>query len=284
MTDAPFQREVREQLFRINTLPRLPRLRLVADHLILCCGVAVMCGPVAYLLWQIMAGLSLGQIGQVFLDLWFQGQGTVGISGAAMMTNSLVLAFGVALVKLCLALPAAYALVWFRLPAPGLIYGAILIAMFFPVETRVLPTFLVTAKLGLLNSYTGMILPVAASGLGVLVFTQFMKQLPSSLIEAARLDGAGPMRILWDIIVPMSAPMAASLFTVLFVLGWNQYLWPLMVATTSVDHDTLVRGISYAGAGSRAGLAIALLAMLPPVLVLIFAQRWMLRGLTVGIH
>ncbi|MDA7420443.1 ABC transporter permease subunit [Tritonibacter multivorans] len=265
-------------------MPYLPRLRLMADHLILCCGVAFMCGPVAYLLWQLVAGLSIAQIGQTFLDLWRDGLGSVGISGAAMMANSLVLAFGVAVVKLCHALPAAYALVWFRLPAPGLIYGAILIAMFFPVETRVLPTFLVTAKLGLLNSYTGMILPVAASGLGVLVFTQFMKQLPPALIEAARLDGAGPLRILWDIVIPMSAPMAASLFTVLFVLGWNQYLWPLMVATTSVEHDTLVRGISYAGAGSRAGLALALLAMLPPVLVLICAQRWMLRGLTVGIH
>ena len=270
--------------FRNTALHSFPRLRLVADHLILCCGVALMCGPVVFVLWQLGAGLSAARVGQIFLDLWRDGLGSVGISGAAMMGNSLALALGVAVVKLCLALPAAYALVWFRLPAPRLIYGVILIAMFFPVETRVLPTFLVTAKLGLLNSYTGMILPVAASGLGVLVFTQFLKQLPASLIEAARIDGAGPLRILWDIIVPMSAPMAASLFTVLFVLGWNQYLWPLMVTTTSVDHDTLVRGISYAGAGSRAGLALALLAMLPPVAVLICAQRWMLRGLTVGIH
>lgn len=258
--------------------------RRLGDHLILCCGVAVMCGPIAVLLWQLVDGLTLGQVFQTFADLWQQGLGPIGISGAAMMVNSMMLAVGVAAVVTCLALPAAYALVLFRLPGAGMIYGAILLAMFYPIETRVLPTFLVTAQLGLLNSYAGMILPVAASGFGVLLFCQFLKQLPPAVIEAARLDGAGPLRILWDIVVPMSAPMAASLFAVQFVLGWNQYLWPLMVATTSMEHDTLVRGISYAGAGSRAGLALALMAMVPPVLLLIGAQRWMLRGLTAGIH
>lgn len=256
----------------------------VFDHLILSFGVLVMMGPVAVLLWRLCRGLDFTGGVALVLRLW-NGEGTVLALGAgAMMWNSMVVALGVAALKTAFSLLAAFALVFFRLPAREWIYGALLLAMFFPIETRILPSFAITAKLGLLNSYAGMILPVAASGLGVLIFTQFMKQLPPEVVEAARIDGAGPVQILRDILLPMSLPMVAALFAILFVMGWNQYVWPIMITTTSLEHDTLVRGMAHAGFGGRDGMALALLSLLPPGMVLILTQRWLVRGLTAGIH
>jgi sn-glycerol 3-phosphate transport system permease protein len=117
-----------------------------------------------------------------------------------------------------------------------------------------------------------------------LVFRQYLQQMPPEVIEAAQLDGAGPLRILRDFILPLSVPMIAALFAILFVLGWNQYVWPIMIATTSQDHDTLVRGMANARLGGQSGMALALLALVPPGIVVILAQRWLVRGLTAGIH
>ncbi|MCL6284593.1 ABC transporter permease subunit [Ruegeria sp. 2012CJ41-6] len=243
-----------------------------------------MTGPVGLLIWELMAGFDPAALWSLFADIWRGGRSGTGIGAGAMMRNSMILALGVAVVKCTISLLAAYALVFFRLPRSGLIYGVILVPMFFPIETRILPTFAVTSDLGLLNSYAGMILPITASGLGVLVFHQFLRQVPGELIEAAQLDGAGPLRVLFDIILPLSLPMMMALFAILFVLGWNQYVWPIMITTTSQDHDTLVRGMAYAGFGGQAGMALALLSLLPPALVVIVLQRWLMRGLTTGIH
>ena len=256
------------------------------DHVILILGSAVMIGPVAMILWLLLRGLDAAAVWEIFSTLWRDGVGSFNIPARTMMWNSLIVAVGLAALQSIMSLLAAYALAFFRLPFRNLIFGLVLMSMFFPIESRILPTFAVTNNVGLLNSYAGIILPLTASGLGVLLFSLFMKQLPPELFEAARIDGAGPMRILRDIVIPLSAPMAAALFSILFVLGWNQYVWPIMITTTTTSdsHDTLVRGMEYAGYGGRSGLALALLALLPPGVLLLVAQRWMMRGLTAGIH
>lgn len=260
------------------------RIAAFFDHLILVIGAVVMIGPVALLVWQLVSGLEPAALWGLFSRVWTDGVSSAGPSGATMMLNSLVLALGLALVKGFMSLCAAYALVFFRLPYASFIYGVILLSMFFPIESRILPTFGVASELGLLNSYTGMILPVAASGLGLLVFRQYLLQIPVEVVEAARIDGAGPMRIFFDMIVPMSVPMIAALFAILFVLGWNQYVWPIMIATTSQEHDTLVRGMANASFRGQTGMVLALLALVPPGLVVLALQRWLVRGLTAGIH
>lgn len=269
----------------------MPRARLT-DHLILIAGCLFMLLPVLALvagsthdsltvaregvtLWPGAAGVSAYER-VLFADDLFGN----GVTALDMAVNSFAVALGIAFLKTVLSLLAAYALVCFRLPAAGFLFWLILLPMFFPIETRILPTFLVTERLGLLNSWTGMILPVVASGLGTLIFRQSLLHLPDELFEAARLDGAGPLRFLADIVVPLSVPVMTGLFALLFVLGWNQYLWPLMITTTSEAHYTLVRGIGRAGTGSNTGLALAVLALLPPGLAMLALQRWIARGLT----
>ncbi len=243
-----------------------------------------MTGPIAVLGWQLVAGVGVGNLWPLFRNLWENGVSSNSISAGAMMWNSLVLAVGVAALKCSVSMLAAYALVYFRLCYSNLIFAAILLAMFFPIESRMLPTFAVTSDLGLLNSYTGMILPVSASGLGVLVLNQFLRQIPVELMEAARMDGAGPMRFFFDTILPLSLPMMAALFAILFVFGWNQYAWPVIITTTSLTHSTLVSGMVYAGIGDPAGMALALMALLPPAVILLLVQRQLVRTLTAGIH
>lgn len=205
-----------------------------------------------------------------------------GVTLRQMVMNSMIVAIGIACIQTVFSVMAAFALVYFRVPFAGFLFGIMILSMFFPVETRVIPTFLVARDLGLLNSYAGMILPVAASGLGVLIFQQYFRQIPDELHEAARIDGAGPLKFLWDILVPLSWPMMAALFTLLFVVGWNQYVWPIVINTTSEDHYTLVRGIERAGRGSRDGMALAILAILPPGIVMLLAQRWITHGLNLS--
>lgn len=251
------------------------------DHLILILGCLFMLAPVALvLLGSISAGADpFRAYKQILLTPDLFGNG---VNASDMMLNSFLVAGGIATLKTLVSILAAFALVCFNLRFREVIFGLILLPLFFPIETRILPTFLVTSQLGLVNSYAGMILPVVASGLGVLIFRQSLSQIPAELMEAARLDGAGPLRFLRDILLPVSLPMIAALFTILFVLGWNQYLWPLMVATTSEEHYTLVRGIERVGAGSPTGLAFAMLAMLPPLAVMLVTQRWITRGLTLS--
>lgn len=247
-------------------------------------GVVVMVGPVVMLVWRVFAGMEPQLLWPLFVDLWYNGVSGGGIGAGAMMWNSLVLALGVATIKCTTSLLAAYALVYFRLPLRDLIFGILLLAMFFPIETRILPTFAVASDLGLLNTYAGMILPVTASGLGVLILRQFLQQIPTELFEAARIDGAGPMRFLIDFVLPISRPMIAALFAILFALGWNQYVWPIMIATTSPSHDTLVRGIAYASLNGQQGVALTLLALMPPVIVVIILRRQIGRAFNAGIH
>jgi sn-glycerol 3-phosphate transport system permease protein len=206
------------------------------------------------------------------------------ITAAGMLTNSLVLALSVAVGKCVLALLSAYALVYFRFRFASLAFWLIFTSLLLPIETRIVPTYLVVSDLGLLNSYTGLIMPLLPAALGTLFFRQFFRSVPEELAEAARLDGAGPLRFLFDILIPLSRPVIIALFVITFVEGWNQYLWPLMVSTTDESYFTIVRGIGRIGGASNSGMALAILAMLPPVALVVVLQRWLVRGLTDGFH
>ncbi|MEM7076978.1 MAG: carbohydrate ABC transporter permease [Pseudomonadota bacterium] len=273
----------------------MQRARLV-DHVILVFGSAFMLMPVLLLVMTSthdnssisQGGLQLSP-GNAGLDpyrtiLFTEDLFNNGVSALDMLVNSTIVAVGIATVQCIFSMLAAYALIYFRLPGAQVLFGIILVSMFFPVETRIIPTFLVTDQMGLLNTYTGMILPVAATGLGTLVFRQFLRQIPDEMLEAAKLDGAGPLKFLWDILLPLSLPMVVALFAMLFVIGWNQYMWPLMINTTSEEHYTIVRGIERVNATVNTGMALAVLAMVPPLAVMLVAQRWIVRSLMHGFH
>jgi sn-glycerol 3-phosphate transport system permease protein len=201
-----------------------------------------------------------------------------------MMWVSLVTALGIALGKIAVSLLSAFALVYFRFPFRSLFFWAIFVTLMLPVEVRILPTYKVVSDLGMLNSYAGLTIPLIASATATFLFRQFFLTVPEELVEAARIDGAGPMRFFWDILLPLSKTSIAALFVIQFIYGWNQYLWPLL-ATTSEDMYPVVVGIKRMIAGGDSGnewnivMATAIMAMLPPAIVVIFMQRWFVKGL-----
>ncbi len=201
-----------------------------------------------------------------------------------MMWVSLVSALIIAIGKIIISLLSAFAIVYFRFPLRGLVFWAIFITLMLPVEVRILPTYKVVSDLGLLNSYAGLTVPLITSATATFLFRQFFLTVPDELIEAARIDGAGPMRFFKDILLPLSKTSIAALFVIQFIYGWNQYLWPLLV-TTSSDMYPVVMGIKSMITGGdaytewNAVMATAMLAMLPPALVVILMQRWFVKGL-----
>jgi sn-glycerol 3-phosphate transport system permease protein len=247
----------------------MPRARLT-DHLILILGCVVMLGPVALALY---AGLSTQALAPLIADAPHRP------SLSQMLGTSLAIAAGVALIKTSVSFLAAYALSLFRIPFASALMALLLLPLFLPIESRLLPTILVTDALGLLNTYTGLILPVTATGLGTLILRAQLLQMPPELHEAARLDGAGALRAMWDIYLPLSLPAIAALLAFFFVLGWNQYLWPLVANPSEPDRATVVSGLALLRIGSPPSLALAAIAMLPPLVVFIVAQRWIVRGL-----
>ena len=203
---------------------------------------------------------------------------------ALMMFNSLVMALAIALGKIAISIIAAYAIVYFRFPFRMTFFWMIFITLMLPVEVRILPTYEVIANLGMLNSYAGLTIPLIASATATFLFRQFFLSVPDELTEAARIDGAGPLRFFRDILLPLSGTSIAALFVIQFIYGWNQYLWPLLV-TTGEDYYTVVMGISRmvnvvdAAAKWNLVMAVTLLAMIPPVIVVILMQRQFVRGL-----
>lgn len=201
-----------------------------------------------------------------------------------MLWNSLIMAMSIALGKIVLALGSAFALVYFKFPFKKICFAVIFSTMMLPVEVRIVPTFQVIASFGWLNTYAGLTLPLMASATATFLFRQFFKTIPEELIDAAKLDGAGPVRFFWDILLPLSKTQIAALFVILFVYGWNQYLWPLVI-TTNPDMATIVMGIRYmAGVADQVPqwhyiMSIALIALMPPCLVVIVMQRWFEKGL-----
>ena len=196
------------------------------------------------------------------------------------LVTALVISFG----KISVSLLSAFALVYFRFPLRGLFFWAIFITLMLPVEVRIGPTYQVVSDLGMLNSYAGLTVPLIASATATFLFRQFFLTVPEELVEAARMDGAGPMRFFWDILLPLSKTSIAALFVIQFIYGWNQYLWPLL-ATTSEDMYPVVVGIRRMIAGGDSGnewnivMATAIMAMVPPALVVILMQRWFVKGL-----
>jgi sn-glycerol 3-phosphate transport system permease protein len=201
-----------------------------------------------------------------------------------MLLNSLVMALAIAIGKIAISILSAFAIVYFRFPLRSIFFWMIFVTLMLPVEVRILPTYKVVADLHLIDSYTGLTLPLIASATATFLFRQFFLTVPDELAEAARMDGAGPMRFFVDVIVPLSKTNIAALFVIMFIYGWNQYLWPLLI-TTREDMYTTVIGIKRMIPGGDAAtewnrvMATAILAMLPPAAVVLLMQRWFVKGL-----
>ena len=212
--------------------------------------------------------------------------GSGAVSGATpvwfMMWNSLVMAVVIAVGKIIISILSAFAIVYFRFRFRMVFFWMIFLTLMLPVEVRILPTYEVVADLGMLNSYSGLTIPLIASATATFLFRQFFMTVPDELAEAARIDGAGPMRFFRDILLPLSATNIAALFVILFIFGWNQYLWPLLITD---DLETIVIGIyRMLNVGDNEAewqiiMATTMLAMIPPVLVVVFMQRWFVKGL-----
>ncbi|WP_127522368.1 sn-glycerol-3-phosphate ABC transporter permease UgpE [Mesorhizobium sp. Z1-4] len=275
------------------------RWGLLFDHAILIAGSLFMLLPV-YLAFMTstheavtihIGGVQFlpgDRLAENYATVLFDGIGFAGaVNGTTMMVNSMILGFGFAIGKIVVAMMAAYAIVYFRFPLAELAFWAIFFTLLLPLEVRILPSYEIVQKMGLINTYTGLIVPLIASATATFFFRQFFKSVPDELIEAARIDGAGPLKFFRDILVPLSRTMIAAIFIIMFVYGWNQYLWPTLI-TTNEDYFTLVRGIKqiiqvWVGAQipeySQA-MALAVLAMLPPVVVVVVFQSWFIKGLT----
>jgi sn-glycerol 3-phosphate transport system permease protein len=203
-----------------------------------------------------------------------------------LLLVSLGMALAIAFGKIIISVLSAYAVVFFRFPCRQIAFWLIFVTLMLPVEVRIIPTYAVMANFGLINTFTGLWVPLIASATATLLFRQVFTAIPDELLEAARIDGAGPLRFLWDIVLPVSGANIAALFVILFVYGWNQYLWPLLVATNQ-GLDTIVIGIvKMVGQETQtdwsAVMATTVLSLLPPVLVVVLMQRWFVAGLTEG--
>jgi sn-glycerol 3-phosphate transport system permease protein len=201
-----------------------------------------------------------------------------------MMFVSLVSALVIAVGKIVISLLSAFAIVYFRFPLRMFFFWAIFVTLMLPVEVRIGPTYQVVSDLGMLNTYAGLTVPLIASATATFLFRQFFLTVPDELAEAARMDGAGPMRFFWDVLLPLSKTSIAALFVIQFIYGWNQYLWPLLV-TTDESMYPVVMGIKRMISGGDAAndwnivMATAILAMIPPALVVLLMQKWFVKGL-----
>ena len=269
------------------------------DHLILILGTLFLCLPVFMALMSSSHtaidihsnGLFLtpgSNAGPTYTKvLTARGGFTGDVTGLRMLMNSMIMGIGFAVGKIVLSMMAAYALVYFRFRFATAIFWAIFTTLLLPLEVRIMPSYQVMSTLGLLNSYTGLIVPLLASATGTFFFRQFFKSVPDELLEAARIDGAGPVKFFIDILVPLSRTMMAAIFIIMFIYGWNQYLWPLLM-TTDETFYTLMRGIKsilQVWVGSQIpdyneAFALAVLAMVPPVAVVVIFQRMFIKGLT----
>ena len=264
---------------------------------ILALGVAVFAFPI----WMAFVGSTwdAATIGRGDLSLypgdlfwenyaqaWSSGEGTRvrGTPVGLMMLNSLAMALAIAFGKIAISILSGYAVVYFSFPGRMLAFWMIFVTLMLPVEVRIVPTYQVVVDLGLFDSYAGLIVPLIASATATLLFRQFFLTIPDELVEAAKIDGAGPLRFFWDVVLPLSRTNIAALFVILFIYGWNQYLWPMLI-TRSKGLETIVIGITkMIGTGDAQNdwnliMATTILAMLPPVLVVVFMQRWFVKGL-----
>jgi sn-glycerol 3-phosphate transport system permease protein len=268
----------------------------VVRHAVLICGVALVMLPVYVAL--VASTQSLDQIMDAPMRLWpgshaIENYAAVIAHGSErgssapvgrMMLNSLVMALVIACGKISISIISAFAFVYFRFRFRQAFFWMIFVTLMLPVEVRILPTYKVVADLGLIDSYTGLTLPLIASATATFLFRQFFLTIPDELAEAARIDGAGPMRFFRDVVLPLSRTNIAALFVIMFIYGWNQYLWPLLVTTQESMYTTVI-GIKRMIPGGDAAaewqliMATAILAMLPPAAVILLMQKWFVKGL-----
>lgn len=213
-----------------------------------------------------------------------QGTRTKGIAVLPLLWNSLQMALAITIGKIIISILSAYAIAFFKFPFRMFFFALIFMTLMFPIEVRIAPTYKVMSDLGLINTFAGLTIPLMASATGTLLFRQFFLTIPDEYVEAAKIDGAGPLRFFWSIALPLSRTNIAALFVILFIYGWNQYLWPLLV-TTGSSMETIVIGIvkmlSTGDANTDWNLVMSgtVLALLPPVAVVILMQQWFVRGL-----
>ena len=268
----------------------------IASHLILIAGIAIVALPLY--VGFVGSTLSFDQVTSVPMQMTpgahlAENYGDVLLHGSTkgskapvgrMMWNSLVMALCIAFGKIAISMLSAFAIVYFRFPFRRTCFWMIFVTLMLPVEVRILPTYKVVAELGMVDTYAGLTLPLIASATATFLFRQFFLTVPDELAEAARIDGAGPMRFFFGILLPLSRTSIAALFVIMFIYGWNQYLWPLLV-TTREDMYTVVIGIKRMVAGGdtlvewQLVLATAMLALLPPAAVVLVMQRWFVKGL-----
>jgi sn-glycerol 3-phosphate transport system permease protein len=267
------------------------------SHSLLALGVLVIVFPIYLAL--IGSTHSAQEMAQSPIPIWFgqdaiqnyrtillgEGPGvTSQVPVARMMWVSLVTALSIAFGKIVISLLSAFAIVYFNFPFRKAVFWGIFITLMLPVEVRIVPTYKVVADFGMINSFAGLTIPLIASATATFLFRQFFMTVPDELTEAAKMDGASPMRFFWDVLLPLSRTSIAALFVIQFIYGWNQYLWPLLMSTEERMYP-IVMGIRSmtAGADSQVQwnlvMATAILAMLPPALVVVLMQKWFVKGL-----
>ncbi len=264
-------------------------------HAILVLGILVVAFPIYIafvasthslhdLLQVPMPLLPGGKLIENYLQALVGGAKAVGAPVWVMMFNSLVMAVGITAGKITISMLAAFAIVYFRFPFRMFFFWMIFITLMLPVEVRILPTYKVVSDLGMLDNYAGLTIPLIASATATFLFRQFFLTVPDELLEAARIDGAGPIRFFVTILLPLSRTNIAALSVILFIYGWNQYLWPLLI-TTDESMYTILIGINRmlavgdAQAQWQIIMATTMLAMVPPVLVVVLMQRQFVKGL-----
>lgn len=273
------------------------RLLTLFSHAILVVSIIVLAFPI-YVVF-VASSLTLAEVlktpmtlipGTQLLENYAtaltKGAGNEGVSTPAwrLLFNTMVMALGIAIGKIAISIISAYAIVFFRFPFRMFFFWLIFVTLMLPVEVRIVPTFEIAAALGLLNSYPGLILPLIASATATFFFRQFFLTIPGELIEAARVDGAGPIRFFFDIVLPLSKTNIAALFVILFIFGWNQFLWPLLI-TTDPDFDTIIIALTRLlrevddQVDWPLVMATTMMAMVVPVAVVVFMQKWFVKGL-----
>ncbi|KVO67279.1 glycerol-3-phosphate transporter [Burkholderia ubonensis] len=264
-------------------------------HAVLIAGVALLVFPVYVAFCA--ATMSAQEVFTVPLSLvpsthlienvayiWRHGSGGTTAPFGLLLANSFAMALGIAVGKIAVSILSAYAIVYFRFPFRNTAFWLIFVTLMLPVEVRIFPTVQVVSTLHMTNTYAGLTLPLIASATATFLFRQFFMTLPDELMDAARIDGAGPLRFFWDVVLPLSKTSIAALFVITFIYGWNQYLWPILI-TTEASLSTSVVGIkTMIASGDTATewhyvMAATLLAMLPPLVVVLAMQRWFVRGL-----
>ncbi len=269
----------------------------LVSHLILMIGVAIVAFPVYLALVASSSDpttIANGQLGLIpeghLLENYWKVlfEGTERSTKQPMivpMFNSLVVALIISIGKIFISLLSAFAIIYFRFPFRHTAFWVIFMTLMLPVEVRIYPTYKIVADLGLLDTYAGLTIPLIASATATLLFRQFFMTVPDELLEASKIDGAGPWKFFKDTLLPLSMTSVAAMFVIQFIYGWNQYLWPLLI-TTRDDMQTIVIGIQKmlyvtdALTEWQLAMATTILAMLPPVVVVVVMQKLFVRGLT----